>query len=671
MRILLSSILLVVACTVPDKNPTTTDGGTDAPVDEGATPNTELTSSPAEFSNTQTATFEFTSDVPNVHFTCSVDGEAPQACTSPFSRMLSDGTHSFSVRAINNAGDGDDTPAEHLWSIDTVAPITTLTEVPPAADNSTMVRFSFMTNEMFSTFECSLDAAAFAPCRTGDTFGPVSDGAHSFSVRAKDRAGNVDASPAIHTWVVDTSTPDTTLIDGPDGSVASSTATFTFLSPDAGPGATFECSIDGASFTGCVSPVTYTNLTMGTHTFAVRVRDANGNFDPTPATRTWIADITPPETTITDAPSGTVAMASASISFTSNEANVTYQCSLDGGPYAACTSPFNILGLGQGAHTFAVFATDMAGNADSSPATAGWSVDTTTPEVTFSSGPNTNDVVGPYVYYAFSVSEGTPECRVDGGAWTACASGVFSYNHPAGSSTFEVRTIDGAGNETIASRSFSVACAPADATGAVGQLHLEDNAQILANAAGGANATLGPTADPEDADPAFVPGRFGTGLDFTPGQADIVEWPVAFGAQATLSTELWIQPAALAGTRDVVTSNDGRYVLRATLEGGSIRFSGTVTDATGVMTTVSSGLVAASVWHMVVLSQTASSLTLFVDGAATSTTLPRTEITFDALRVGGTFGGLVDEIWISTSAYTAADELPRYCPVSAIRINTP
>jgi hypothetical protein len=651
--------LFVGACTVADKNPTTSDGGTDAPVDEGATPNTELTSSPAEFSSSQTATFEFTSDVPTARFTCSIDGDAPQPCTSPFSRTLGDGTHSFSVRAINRTGDGDDSPAEHLWSIDTVAPITTLTEVPPAADNSTMVRVSFMSNEMFTTFDCSLDAALFAPCRTGDTFGPVGD------------AGNVDASPAVHVWVVDTSTPDTTLIAGPDGSVASATATLAFLSPDAGPGATFECSLDGSPFNACTSPATYGNLAMGAHTFAVRVRDANGNIDPTPATRTWIADITPPETTITDAPTGAIAMASAGVSFTSNEANVTYQCSLDGGPYAGCSSPFNILGLGQGPHTFAVFSTDMAGNADSSPATAGWSVDTTTPEVTFSSGPNTNDVVGPYVYYAFSVSEGAPECRVDGAAWFACAGGVFSFNHPAGTSTFEVRTIDGAGNETVASRSFSVLCAPPDATGAAGQLHLDDNAQVLANATGGASATLGPTADPEDADPAFVPGRFGTGLDFTPGQADSVQWPVALGTQATLSTELWVQPAALSGTRDVITSDDGRYALRVTLDGGSVRFSGTVTDSAGLMTTVTSDLVAASTWHMIALSQTPSLLTLLVDGVVTSMTLARTEITFDVLRVGGTFGGLVDEIWIATTAYTSADELPRFCPVGAIRINTP
>src|SRR5690606_229116 len=134
-------------------------------------------------------------------------------------------------------GNGDASPAEHVWLIDTAAPVTTITSAPPAADNSTMVRFEFVSNEMNVSFECSLDGTAFAACRSGEEVGPIGDGAHSFAVRARDRAGNVDASPAIHTWTVDTSTPDTQLLSGPTGPTASATAAFTFVSPDAGPGA--------------------------------------------------------------------------------------------------------------------------------------------------------------------------------------------------------------------------------------------------------------------------------------------------------------------------------------------------------------------------------------------------------------------------------------------------
>src|SRR6185436_20956259 len=100
------------------------------------------------------------------------------------------------------------------------------------------------------------------------------------------------------------------------------------------------------------------------HTFAVRVRDAVGNLDPTPATRSWTVDLTPPTTTIVSGPTGTVPMASASLTFTSSEVGSTFACSLDGAPFAACTSPAGLTGLGQGAHTFAVRATDAAGHVD-------------------------------------------------------------------------------------------------------------------------------------------------------------------------------------------------------------------------------------------------------------------------------------------------------------------
>jgi hypothetical protein len=69
-------------------------------------------------------------------------------------------------------------------------------------------------------------------------------------------------------------------------------------------GVRFECALDHASFTSCVPPVTYTSLPEGRHDFAVRAVDAAGNMDQTPAAATWTIDVTPPETTITEAEGG-------------------------------------------------------------------------------------------------------------------------------------------------------------------------------------------------------------------------------------------------------------------------------------------------------------------------------------------------------------------------------
>ncbi|WP_457974440.1 phytase [Arthrobacter sp. D1-17] len=85
-------------------------------------------------------------------------------------------------------------------------------------------------------------------------------------------------------------------------------------------------------------------------------------------------DTTAPETTITSGPPATSTSTSASFAFTSSEANSTFQCSLDGAPRVACTSPRTYTGLSIGSHTFSVWSTDAAGNTDATAATQTWSV---------------------------------------------------------------------------------------------------------------------------------------------------------------------------------------------------------------------------------------------------------------------------------------------------------
>lgn len=82
----------------------------------------------------------------------------------------------------------------------------------------------------------------------------------------------------------DTTPPQTTITSGPTGNIKTTTATFAFTSSEGS--STFECRL-GSTWTPCSSPKTYTGLAPGTYRFEVRARDAAGNLDPTPATRTF------------------------------------------------------------------------------------------------------------------------------------------------------------------------------------------------------------------------------------------------------------------------------------------------------------------------------------------------------------------------------------------------
>ncbi len=115
----------------------------------------------------------------------------------------------------------------------------------------------------------------------------LADGPHTFDVKAKDQAGNVDETPAHRAFSVDTGAPETEILLGPDGPTSDADPTFALRADEV---ATFECSLDGAAFTPCASPVVLTGLADGNHAFGARATDLAGNTDPMPAMRSWTSD---------------------------------------------------------------------------------------------------------------------------------------------------------------------------------------------------------------------------------------------------------------------------------------------------------------------------------------------------------------------------------------------
>jgi hypothetical protein len=175
-----------------------------------------------------------------------------------------------------------------------------------------------------------------------------------------------------------------------------------------------------------------------------------------------VAPNTAPVVTITAKPATYLRSTSASISYTVTDSTdylVSTACTLDGRALA-CVSPRNIIGLGQGKHTFVVTATDPLGAKGS--ATVVWTTDTGLPTASVSSTPpvtlggsvtfhwiGTDAVSGVASYdlqYTYAAYTGTFA------AWTTKLSGATSPSWtvtglaPGYTYCIRVRTHDRAGN---------------------------------------------------------------------------------------------------------------------------------------------------------------------------------------------------------------------------------
>jgi streptogramin lyase len=85
--------------------------------------------------------------------------------------------------------------------------------------------------------------------------------------------------------------PQATIDTGPSGTITATSATFTFHADD--PDASFQCSLDDATFAACTSPAAFAGLATGPHTFAVRAVNGVG-IEPNPPSRSFTEASPPP-----------------------------------------------------------------------------------------------------------------------------------------------------------------------------------------------------------------------------------------------------------------------------------------------------------------------------------------------------------------------------------------
>jgi PKD domain/Bacterial Ig domain/Carboxypeptidase regulatory-like domain len=169
-----------------------------------------------------------------------------------------------------------------------------------------------------------------------------------------------------------------------------------------------------------------------------------------------------PETMIDSGPSGLTASSSPSFTYSARPGveGARFECRLDQEPFAPCSdSGTSFEHVPDGPHTFAVRAVDGEGEADATPATRSFTVDSTAPETTIDSGPS-GLITDPSPSFAFSSNEpgSSFKCRVDAGPATSCTSPKTLTSLGEGPHSFEVGAIDPAGNPdpTPAVRSFTI-----------------------------------------------------------------------------------------------------------------------------------------------------------------------------------------------------------------------
>jgi len=403
----------------------------------------------------------FSANDPAASLFCSLDGQNFAPCVSPFSAQnLIDGNHNFQVYARDLAGNQSASAADN-WTVDTVAPLVLSLSRSPVGNLIAMkaVTFTFGSNEGGATFFCAVDGGASQACSSPYALSNLSEGNHSFQVFARDMAGN-QGEAVSDTFTVDTQVPVVSLSSRvPAGNlVVSNSVSIAFSANEVG--ASFYCSLDGATATTCASPFSATALADGNHAFRVYARDAAGNQS-TLLSESWTVDATAPVVSLTSrSPAGTLlTVKSVSLSFSSADPNASFFCSLDGQAAAACASPYVASNLADGNHAFQVYARDLAGN-QSATVSDSWAVDATAPVVSLSSRtPAGTLLTVRNVSIAFQANDvgASFYCSLDGQAAALCSSPFVANNLADGAHSFQVYAKDGANNQSnVVSDAFTI-----------------------------------------------------------------------------------------------------------------------------------------------------------------------------------------------------------------------
>lgn len=337
-------------------------------------PTVTITSGPKDFSNVNSAQFTFEGKDGNLaitKFDCRLDGAAWAACASPKSYAnLTEGLHTFEVRGYDQANNLS-APAARSWYVDLTPPSITFIKKPGPYISVSTTDFKYTVTDTGSgvdRVQCNLDNAGFKECfADGTTLTGLTEGKHTFQVRAYDKATNYRDSEVV-TFTVDVKPPTVKFTDTPTPFSNLTEYVFKFEAKDDIGVDRVECRLDAGNFTACDTAMSQriANLTDGGHQVTLRAFDLAGNRSPETA-YAWVVDLKGPTITYFQPPPATILTnQTASLGFTVADPGSgvkTLTCLFDNAPIA-CESGviLKLPPLSTGFHYFTVTAMDNAGN---------------------------------------------------------------------------------------------------------------------------------------------------------------------------------------------------------------------------------------------------------------------------------------------------------------------
>lgn len=384
--------------------------------------------------------------------TASVDAQGLWRLPLP---VLSEGPHVLTAVTVDAAGHVSLAATVSLI-LDLTPPQTTIVSGPAPLVATRNATFDFDANEPGVTFLCALNGPILLPCADPLTLTVNHDGDYVMTVSARDAAGNVDLTPALHRWRVDTVAPEAPVVRSPVAGVTLGRSPAD-VTGTAEPGARVHLSLHGgrlgsvtADEEGAWTLSLPGTLADGLHELVAVAVDAAGNVSDSVSV-VFRIESRGADTRIVSGPPLYSASMEAEFTFESELAGATFQCRTGTAPFVACGTPARLTSLSDGPWVFEVRAVAPNGQPDATPAVHAWTVDTVAPEVTVTQGPAARTYALDATF-GFTANEPlvTFECGIDGQPFQACEAATTMTALSVGPHVLQVRARDAAGNTGVA-----------------------------------------------------------------------------------------------------------------------------------------------------------------------------------------------------------------------------